>query len=58
MTKPSIPKVLSVSPLSLTCPYCGAKPNDDCMTAAGGFAALHLVRIEAAAQQDALTKKG
>jgi hypothetical protein len=34
---------------------CGAKPGRDCETTAGGFAAVHIVRLKAAARA---TKKG
>lgn len=47
-----VPKVLPTSPLSLWCPYCGAKPGKDCETRKGGFAVLHMVRVMAAALID------
>jgi hypothetical protein len=47
---PSIPEVLPVSAISLPCPLCSAKPGHDCETTSGGFAAVHLVRLKAAAR--------
>jgi hypothetical protein len=52
MLKVALPKVLRTSPLSLWCPYCGARPGKDCETRKGGFAVLHLLRIAAAALID------
>jgi hypothetical protein len=57
MFKPRIPAALPVSPITLTCPRCGAKPNYDCIGDAGGFSAIHLARIEAAAAQDVVNRK-
>jgi hypothetical protein len=45
----AVPKRLPISPLSLTCPRCNAKRNQDCMTTSGGFAAIHIERIQMAA---------
>jgi hypothetical protein len=47
-----VPEVLPASPLSLWCPFCGAKPGKDCSTSKGGFAVLHLARVAAAALTD------
>jgi len=47
--KGNIPEVLATSALGITCPFCGAKPGLDCMTTSGGFSAVHIVRIKAAA---------
>jgi hypothetical protein len=52
MPKPRIPEKLPTSPVSLLCPYCKAKPGMDCTTSAGGFAAIHVQRIAAAAAKD------
>jgi hypothetical protein len=54
MTKSAIliPEVLPVSAISLRCPMCGAKPGHDCETTSGGFSAVHLVRLKAAARAD------
>jgi hypothetical protein len=52
----SIPEVLPVSPVSLPCPQCGAKPGRDCETTAGGFSAIHIARIKAAARADKKNK--
>lgn len=53
MGKSKIP-VLPTSPISLKCPFCGAKPDQDqdCFTTSGGFAAIHVARIKAAARMD------
>jgi hypothetical protein len=48
-SKVAIPEVLPISPISLPCPYCKAKPGKDCATSSGGLAVLHLSRIKAAA---------
>jgi hypothetical protein len=47
--RPAVPKRLPVSPISLKCPRCEAKPGLDCMTTSGGFAAIHIERIQMAA---------
>ena len=52
MPKIPVPEVLATSPLSVQCPFCGAKPGKDCSTRKGGFAVLHLPRIDAAALID------
>jgi hypothetical protein len=39
-------------PLTLVCPFCEAKPDDDCATSSGGFSILHVARIQAAAAKD------
>jgi hypothetical protein len=49
--KHGIPK-LPTSPLTLFCPFCGAKPKHDCLTTLGGFAAVHVLRVKAAALID------
>jgi hypothetical protein len=49
---PKIPEVLPTSPMSLVCPFCNAEPGKDCITIAGGFAAIHIQRIAAAAAKD------
>jgi hypothetical protein len=55
-TKASIREILPMSPITLGCPYCKAKPGKDCATSSGGFAVLHLARIKAAAEKDAAKK--
>jgi hypothetical protein len=56
MPKPKgkIPESLATSPISLLCPTCLALPGRDCIT--GGFAAIHVARIKAAALADKLEK--
>ena len=51
MGKSKIP-VLPTSPISLKCPFCGAKPKHDCFTSSGTFSAIHVARIKAAARMD------
>jgi hypothetical protein len=51
-----IPDALPVSPLSLICPLCRAEPGKDCISKSGGFSEVHLIRIRAAAMQDAFYK--
>jgi hypothetical protein len=35
---------------------CGAKPGHDCETTSGGFSAVHLVRLKAAARASKKSK--
>jgi hypothetical protein len=35
-----IPERLPVSPMTLVCPFCKAKPGDDCASSSGGYLAL------------------
>jgi hypothetical protein len=44
-----IPEELPVSPVGLVCPFCKAKPGQDCASTSGGFASVHLARMQAAA---------
>src|SRR5580704_1633790 len=50
LMKSSIPPTLTVSPMSIECPLCDAEPGRHCMTTAGGFAAVHVQRIQEAAR--------
>jgi len=50
-------KMLPVSPLSIACPFCKAKPMRDCSTSSDGFSELHVARIKAAAAQDKANKR-
>ena len=52
----SITDVLPVSPLSLACPLCKAKPNYDC-TSISSYGILHVARIRAAAARDMAKRK-
>jgi len=52
-----IPEFLPVSPVSLTCPFCKAKPGKDCATRSGGIAVLHIQRILVAAAQNKAKKR-
>jgi hypothetical protein len=40
---------LKTSPRRLTCPFCKAQAGEDCLTSTGGFSAVHIARIQAAA---------
>lgn len=51
----SVP-VPPVTPLSLACSFCHAKPNQDCLRPAGEFSELHIARIRAAAKMDTANK--
>jgi|GraSoiStandDraft_5_1057265.scaffolds.fasta_scaffold113503_1 hypothetical protein len=55
ITKSKVRK-LPTSPLTLPCPFCKARPGDDCATSAGGFAAIHVRRIKAAADIDTIKR--
>lgn len=48
--KTSIPPTLTVSPISIRCPFCNAEPTRDCATTRAGFAAIHVQRISEAAR--------
>jgi hypothetical protein len=40
--------LLPVSPINLACPYCYAKPGNECASTADGISAFHVARIKAA----------
>jgi len=49
---------VQVSPMTLVCPMCGAKPGYACATVSGGtLEVVHVGRIRAAAAKDAAMKK-
>jgi hypothetical protein len=48
--KSAIPQTLTVSPASISCPFCDAEPGQDCETTKGGFAAVHIQRVQEAAR--------
>jgi hypothetical protein len=51
------PAQLEVSPISLVCPLCGAKPGCTCETALGDrLEVVHVARIKAAVERDAAMK--
>jgi hypothetical protein len=56
-SKIKIPDKLTTSPVSIVCPFCGAKPGIDCESTSGGLAAVHILRIEAAALIDKKKKR-
>jgi len=57
MAKDSIPKDLPISPLSLACPLCKAKPNQDCIPSDGRFGVMHVARIGLAVGKDMEKRK-
>jgi hypothetical protein len=49
---------LPISPMTLACPVCGAKPGHDCKTPSKGrLYIVHLARVKAAAQMDKDARK-
>jgi hypothetical protein len=53
-----IPEFLPVSPITIRCSLCDAKPNKACATSAGGFLeVVHAARIKAAAKMDDAARK-
>jgi len=49
---------LAINPISLTCPFCHAKPQRDCVTASGGSSHIHIAGIRAAARQYVANERG
>lgn len=48
-----LPEYLPISPLTLRCPFCGAKPGEDCETASRvQLEVVHIARMKAAAKMD------
>src|SRR3979409_2414295 len=53
------PATLPISPMTLACPLCSAKPGHDCETVAGiHLPTVHVARVKAAAARDAAVRKG
>jgi hypothetical protein len=51
------PSQIQVNPISLVCPFCGAKPGYTCETALGDrLEVVHVARIKAAVERDAAMK--
>jgi hypothetical protein len=50
--QPESTKYIAVSPMTLNCPRCGAKPGQVCGTLDGEAELIHVERIEAAAAMD------
>jgi hypothetical protein len=49
---------LPISPMTLTCPVCGAKPGHDCETPSEvRLYVIHLNRVKAAAKMDGNARK-
>jgi hypothetical protein len=56
--KETIPEYLPVSPITIRCTLCNAKPNKACATSSGGLLeVVHVVRIKTAAKIDAVARK-
>ena len=52
------PVILPISPMTLVCPLCSAKPGHDCETVSGVHLPLvHVARIKTAAARDAAAKR-
>jgi len=50
--------ILPISPMTLVCPLCDAKPGKNCKTDSGGnLEIVHVARITAAARVDAAKKE-
>jgi hypothetical protein len=48
---------LPVSPITLRCPFCGAKHGEDCERVAGvQLGVVHVARVKAAAMMDKAAK--
>jgi hypothetical protein len=52
-----IPDYIAVSPITLTCPRCKAKPGTACDMLDDDLDLIHLERIEAAVVMDVAAKK-
>ena len=58
MVKLRPPARLLISPMTLVCPLCSAKPGQDCETVAGiHLPIVHVARVKAAAARDAAVRK-
>jgi hypothetical protein len=58
MVKTTIREYLPISPITLPCPVCGAKPGHDCETPSRvRLYVIHLARIKAAAKTDGMLAK-
>jgi len=57
MAKTTIPEYLLISPMTLRCPFCGAKPGKDCGTFSKvRLEVVHMARVRAAAKMDEAAK--
>jgi hypothetical protein len=53
MVKNTTEEYLPISPITLPCPVCGAKPGHDCKTPSKGrLYVVHLARVKAAAKME------
>jgi hypothetical protein len=52
-----LPDYIAVSPISLVCPRCKAKPGKVCHMLDGAVELVHIERIKAAAAMDVRAKK-
>jgi hypothetical protein len=46
--KKVVSPILTVSPMSIGCPFCDAEPGRDCVTTKRGFAVVHVQRVKEA----------
>lgn len=59
MSTPDLPENPPISPITLVCPLCHAKPYEDCSTPSGNrLLLIHLARVTAAAKLDGAAKNG
>jgi len=57
MAKTTIPEYLPISPMTLRCPFCGAKSGKDCETFSKvRLGVVHMARVKAAAKMDEASK--
>jgi hypothetical protein len=52
-----LPKYIAVSPITLVCPRCKAKPGKVCEIFDGQIESVHIERIKAAVAMDVAVKK-
>jgi hypothetical protein len=52
-----LPDYIPISPMTLVCPRCQAKPRQACVMYKDQFEAIHMERVEAAVLKDVVAKK-
>ena len=58
MVRITTSEYLPISPLTLACPVCGAKPGHDCVTPSKvRLYVVHITRVKAAAKMDKNSRK-
>jgi hypothetical protein len=56
--KELIPEYLPISPITIRCSLCNAKPNKACASSSGGsLEIVHVARIKSAAKMDVAARK-